>query len=62
MQLDFIKDATNPILCVPNGVGKTTVASNITHQSILKEFTALFTTAAGMLVADVSGNISDKFY
>jgi DNA replication protein DnaC len=49
MRLDFIKDATNPILCGPNGVGKTTIASNIAHQSVLKGFTALFTTAAGML-------------
>jgi DNA replication protein DnaC len=49
MQLDFIKDATNPILCGPNGVGKSTIARNIAHQSILKGFTALFTTAAGML-------------
>lgn len=49
MQLDFIKDAINPILCGPNGVGKTTIAANIAHQSIIKGFTALFTTAAGML-------------
>lgn len=49
MQLDFIKDATNPILCGPNGVGKSTIARNVAHQSILKGFTALFTTAAGML-------------
>ncbi len=49
MQLDFLKDATNPILCGPNGVGKSTIARNIAHQSILKGFTALFTTAAGML-------------
>lgn len=49
MQLDFIMDATNPILCGPNGVGKSTIARNIAHQSILKGFTALFTTAAGML-------------
>lgn len=49
MQLDFIKDATNPILCGPNGVGKTTIARNIAHQSILKGFTAVFITAAEML-------------
>lgn len=49
MQLDFMKDATNPILCGPNGVGKSTIARNIAHQSVLKGFTALFTTAAGML-------------
>lgn len=49
MQLNFIKDATNLILCGPNGVGKTTIARNVAHQSILKGFTALFTTAASML-------------
>jgi DNA replication protein DnaC len=49
MKLDFLKDASNPILCGPNGVGKSTIARNITHQAVLKGFTALFTTAAGML-------------
>lgn len=49
MQLDFLKDATNPILCGPNGVGKSTIARNVAHQSIIKGFTALFTTAAEML-------------
>ncbi len=49
MQLDFLKDATNPILCGPNGVGKSTIARNVAHQSIIKGFTALFTTAAQML-------------
>ena len=49
MQLDFIKTATNLILCGPNGVGKTTIARNVAYQSVLKGFTALFTTAAGML-------------
>jgi DNA replication protein DnaC len=49
MRLDFLKDATNPILCGPNGVGKSTIARNIAHQAIIKGFTALFTTAAQML-------------
>lgn len=49
MQLDFISDATNPILCGPNGVGKTMIACNIAHQMVLKGSTALFTTAASML-------------
>src|ERR1700722_3558053 len=49
MQLDFLQDATNPILCGPNGVGKTTIACNLAHQAVLKGFTALFTTAAAML-------------
>lgn len=49
MHLDFIKETINLILCGPNGVGKTTIARNIAHQSVLKGYTALFTTAAGML-------------
>ena len=49
MQLDFLKDATNPILCGPNGVGKSTIARNIAHQSVIKGFTALFITASEML-------------
>lgn len=59
MQLDFIKDATNPILCGPNGVGKTMIACNIAHQSVLKGYTALFTTAAGML-NELAGIDSDS--
>jgi len=49
MQLGFMKNATNLILCGPNGVGKSTIARNITYQSILRGHTALFTTASGML-------------
>jgi DNA replication protein DnaC len=49
MQLTFMKDATNVILCGPNAVGKTTIARNIAYQAIIKGHTALFTTAAGML-------------
>jgi len=59
MQLSFIKSATNPILCGPNGVGKTTIARNITHQAVLKGHTALFTTAAGML-NELAGFDSDS--
>lgn len=49
MQLHFMKDATNAILCGPNAVGKTTIARNIAYQAVIKGHTALFTTAAGML-------------
>ena len=49
MQLDFIKDMSNLILCGPNGVGKTTIARNIAYQAVIQGFTVLFTTAAGML-------------
>jgi DNA replication protein DnaC len=49
MQLGFTNDATNLILCGPNGVGKTTIARNIAHQAVLKGHTVLFTTAGHML-------------
>ena len=49
MQLEFIKDTTNIILCGPNGVGKSTIARNIAHQVVLRGKTALFVTAGEML-------------
>jgi DNA replication protein DnaC len=49
MELEFIKQATNLILCGPNGVGKSTIARNIAYQAVLKGHTALFTTAGEML-------------
>ena len=49
MQLNFMKEANNLILCGPNAVGKTTIARNIAYQAILKGHTVLFTTAAAML-------------
>ena len=49
MQLNFFKEATNIILCGPNGVGKSTIACNIAHQAILQGHTVLFTTAGQML-------------
>ena len=51
--MEFLKTATNPILIGQNGVGKTTIASNIAYQAILKGHTVLFTTA-GKLLADLS--------
>jgi len=49
MQLSFIQDATNVILCGPNGVGKSTIAKNIAYLAIMNGLTALFTTASNML-------------
>ncbi len=49
MQLTFIKEATNPILCGPNGVGKTTIAQNIAYHAVIKGYTVVFTTAGHML-------------
>lgn len=49
MRLNFLKEATNIILVGPNGVGKSTIARNIAHQSVLQGCTVLFTSAGHML-------------
>jgi len=49
MKLSFIKDVTNPILCGPNGVGKSTIARNIGYQAVMQGYTVLLTTAGEML-------------
>lgn len=51
MQLDFLKNEnpTNIIFCGPSGVGKSTIASNILYQAVLRGYTGLFTTAGRML-------------
>lgn len=49
MQLEFMNEKSNIILCGPNGVGKTTIAKNIAHQAVIRGFTVLFTTAGHML-------------
>lgn len=49
MQLDFIQEKSNLILCGPNGVGKTMIARNIAYHAVVKGFSTLFTTAASML-------------
>jgi len=49
MRMSFIKDATNPILCGPNGVGKSTIARNVGYQAVMQGHTVLFTTAGAML-------------
>ena len=49
MTLQFIPEARNIILCGPNGVGKSTIASNIAHHSVLQGYTAHFVMAGRML-------------
>ena len=49
MLLHFIQDATNVILCGPNGVGKSTIAKNIAYHALMNGLTALFITASNML-------------
>lgn len=49
MQLGFIPEATNIILCGPNSVGKSMIACNISHHAVINGFSVLFTTASEML-------------
>jgi DNA replication protein DnaC len=60
MQLTFLKEAVNVILCGPNGAGKSTIAKNIAYQAIIHGHTALFTTAGDMLkdLASHDGDIA----
>ena len=59
MQLEFIKGATNVILCGPNGVGKSTLARNIAYQAVVHGHTVLFTTAGEML-SDLASQDGDN--
>jgi DNA replication protein DnaC len=58
MQLNFIKETTNIILCGSNGVGKTTIAKNIAYTAIIRGYNALFVSASDMLseLASADGN------
>ena len=59
MELQFIQDVRNIILCGPNGVGKSTIASNIAHHSILQGHTALFV-MAGQILNDLASQDGDS--
>jgi DNA replication protein DnaC len=50
LKLDFFDAARNVVLVAPQGLGKTMIAKNIAHQAIVAGKTALFTTAAQMLL------------
>ncbi len=49
MTLGFVKEAGNVILLGPNGVGKSTIAQNITYQAIMHGHSALYVNGAQML-------------
>jgi DNA replication protein DnaC len=51
MTLGFIEEAVNIIVVGPNGVGKSTIAQNITHHAVMQGHSALFVNAAQMLGA-----------
>jgi len=59
MTLEFLKDATNIVLVGPNGVGKSTIAQNIAHQTLIEGHTVLFT-SAGQLLGDLCALDSDS--
>lgn len=50
MQLDFLDAARNVVLVAPQGLGKTMIAQNIVHAALLAGHSALFITAAQMLL------------
>ena len=54
LSLDFLSRGENVILVGAQGLGKTMPAKNIAHQAILAGHSALFTTAADLLL-DLSG-------
>jgi hypothetical protein len=49
MTLEFLRDATNVLLAGPNGVGKTTIAQNIAHHTMIQGHNVLFTSAGELL-------------
>ena len=59
VSLDFLKEATNVVLAGPNGVGKSTLARNISHQAIVHGHTVLFITA-GQLLGELASLDSDS--
>lgn len=59
MQLTFLEESINLVICGPNGVGKSTLARNIAHQAVIQGHTALFTTAGDML-NDLASQESDS--
>lgn len=54
LTLDFLTDAENVVLVGAQGLGKTMMAKNLVHQAILHGHSALFTTAADLLL-DLNG-------
>ena len=54
LTLDFLDRSENLILVGAHGLGKTMLAKNIAHQAVLAGHTALFTTAADLLL-DLNG-------
>jgi DNA replication protein DnaC len=54
LRLDFLAEAENLVLVGAQGLGKTMIAKNLVHQAILHGHSALFITAADLLL-DLNG-------
>jgi len=50
LRLEFLETARNVVLVAPQGLGKTMIAKNVAHQAILAGHSALFVTAAQLLL------------
>lgn len=50
LRLDFLETQRNVVLVAPQGLGKTMIAKNIAHRAVLAGHTALFITAADLLL------------
>ena len=50
LDLDFMKNGNNVVIVGAQGLGKTMIAKNIAHQAVLAGHSALFTTAAELLL------------
>ncbi|MDX5929682.1 IS21-like element helper ATPase IstB [Acidiphilium acidophilum] len=59
MALDFLTDASNIVFVGPNGIGKSTLAQNIAHQTLIAGHTVLFT-SAGQMLGDLAALDSDS--
>jgi DNA replication protein DnaC len=59
LELDFLGANANVVLVAPEGLGKTMIAKNIVHNAILAGHTALFISAAELLL-DLAGQESAR--
>ena len=59
LRLDFLEDQRNLVLIGAQGLGKTMMAKNVVHEAILKGHSALFLTAADLLL-DLAGQESAR--
>jgi DNA replication protein DnaC len=50
LRLDFLAAARNVVLVAPQGLGKTMIAQNISHQAVLAGHSVLFVTASQLLL------------